>query len=134
MSDLYSPEEAQETDQSRGRQRILALLALTLVLSMTTWFSASAVIPQLREEWSLASTTAAWLTIAVQIGFVCGAVVSSVFNISDVLSPKHVILAGALGAAMVNLLLTVAGGPGAGIPLRFATGFFLAAVYTPSLK
>jgi MFS family permease len=134
MSDLYCPDEPQETEKPRGRHRILALLALTLVLSMTTWFSASAVIPQLREEWNLASTTGAWLTIAVQIGFVCGALVSSVFNISDLLSPRHVILGGALGAATVNLLLIVAGGPEVGIPLRFATGFFLAAVYPPSLK
>ena len=57
------------------RWRALALLAVTLVLSMTTWFSASAVIPQLREEWDLSATAAAWLTIAVQVCFVCGAVV-----------------------------------------------------------
>ena len=134
MSDLYCPDEPAATDQPSGRWRILALLALTLVLSMTTWFSASAVIPQLREEWSLSATAGAWLTIAVQAGFVCGALVSSLFNLSDLLSPRHVILAGAIGAASANLLLTIAGGPGAGIPLRFATGFFLAGVYPPSLK
>jgi len=49
---------------------MLVLLAVTLVLSMTTWFSASAVIPQLREEWELSANAAAWLTIAVQLGFV----------------------------------------------------------------
>ena len=53
---------------SPGRWRALALLAVTLVLSMTTWFSASAVIPQLRVEWDLSATAAAWLTIAVQLG------------------------------------------------------------------
>src|SRR5436305_1972931 len=37
---------------------------------MTTWFSASAVIPQLRQEWYLSNSTAAWLTIAVQLGLV----------------------------------------------------------------
>ncbi len=75
-----------------GRRRALALLAITLVLSMSTWFSASAVVPQLRGEWSLSSTAAAWLTIAVQLGFVCGALASSILNLSDVVSPKHVIL------------------------------------------
>jgi len=53
-----------------GRARALALLALALVLSMTTWFSATAVVPQLRAEWALGDTAAAWLTIAVQLGFV----------------------------------------------------------------
>ena len=117
-----------------GRRRALALLAITLVLSMSTWFSASAVVPQLRGEWSLSDTAAAWLTIAVQLCFVCGALASSVLNLSDVVSPKHVILGGSIGAATVNGLLEVAGGGAVGILLRFATGFFLAGVYPPAFK
>ncbi len=101
---------------------------------MTTWFSASAVVPQLREAWDLSDTAAAWLTIAVQLGFVVGAVVSAVLSLSDVLSPQRVIIAGCVGAAGVNALLLIADGPAAAIPLRFATGFFLAAVYPPALK
>ena len=116
------------------RWRALALLAVTLVLSMTTWFSASAVIPQLREEWDLSATAAAWLTIAVQVGFVCGALVSSFLNLSDIISPKHVILGGTFGAAAANGLVEFAGAPSVGIALRFATGFFLAGVYPPALK
>ena len=54
------------------RWRTLALLALTLILSMSTWFSATAVIPQLDAQWQLSASAAAWLTIAVQVGFVCG--------------------------------------------------------------
>ena len=117
-----------------GRSRTLALLALTLVLSMSTWFSATAVIPQLDAQWELSSSAAAWLTIAVQVGFVCGALLSSLLNLSDVVSPRHVILGGAIGAASANGLLVVAGSATAGIPLRFATGFFLAGVYPPSFK
>lgn len=101
---------------------------------MSTWFSASAVIPQLRQAWDLSSSAAAWLTIAVQLGFVTGALVSSLLNLSDIVSPRHVILGGTAGAAVVNLLLLVAPGPTVGIPLRFATGFFLAGVYPPAFK
>ncbi|MGH3092816.1 MAG: MFS transporter, partial [Gaiellaceae bacterium] len=75
-----------------GRRRALALLAVALVLSMTTWFSATAVVPQLREDWGLSDTAAAWLTIAVQLGFVAGALVSSVLNVADVLSARAVLL------------------------------------------
>ena len=117
-----------------ARNRALALLAVALVLSMTTWFSASAVVPQLREEWGLGSTAAAWLTIAVQLGFVAGALVSAVLNVADVVSPRLVILVGATGAAGANALLGLVSGPGGAIPLRFLTGFFLAGVYPPALK
>ena len=120
--------------QPAGRWRALTLLALALVLSMSTWFSASAVVPQLRAEWALSSTRAAWVTIAVQLGFVIGALLSSVLNVSDLISPRHVILGGSVGAAAANLLLHVAGGSGAGILLRFFTGFFLAGIYPPALK
>jgi MFS family permease len=125
--------QAIENEDSQ-RWRTLVLLAIVLVLSMSTWFSASAVIPQLREAWDLSPTAAAWLTIAVQIGFVIGAIVSSVLNISDTIAPRHVILGGAIGAATANALLPVADGPALGIPLRFATGFFLAGVYPPAFK
>ena len=117
-----------------GRWRALTLLAATLVLAMSTWFSASAVIPQLRVQWDLSDSAATWLTIAVQLGFVFGALISSLVNLSDIISPRHVILGGALGAATVNGLLVIAGSAAAGIPLRFATGFFLAGVYPPAFK
>jgi MFS family permease len=101
---------------------------------MTTWFSASAVVPQLRAEWGLSDTGAAWLTIAVQLGFVAGALASSVVNLADVASPRLVILGGSLGAAAANALLAASDGPATAIPLRAATGFFLAGVYPPALK
>lgn len=119
---------------SPARSRALSLLTVTLVLSMSTWFSASAVIPQLRREWDLSTTSGAWLTIAVQVGFVIGAVISSVINLSDIFSPRLVILGGALGAALVNGLIALVDSPQLGIPLRLATGFFLAGVYPPAFK
>jgi MFS family permease len=117
-----------------GRWRALALLSGAVVLGMTTWFSASAVVPQLRAEWDLDSTGAAWLTIAVQLGFVAGAVTSSVFNLADVVSPRVVFLGGSIGAAAANAALALTDGPEGALPLRFVTGFCLAGVYPPALK
>lgn len=117
-----------------GRWRALFTLSLALILAMTTWFSASAVIPQLRDEWDLGATAAAWLTIAVQLGFVTGAVASSLFNIADVHPPRRVIVLGAAGAAAANALILLAGSATPALPLRFLTGFFLAGVYPPALK
>jgi MFS family permease len=101
---------------------------------MTTWFSASAVIPQLQSAWHLSSTSRAWLTIAVQLGFVVGALLSSVLNVADLVDPRLVIAGGALGAATANALLLLAHGPGLALPLRALTGLFLAGVYPPALK
>jgi MFS family permease len=122
------------SERPAGRIRALILLSLTLVLSMSTWFSASAVIPQLRTAWHLTSALAAWLTIAVQLGFVAGALVSSLLNISDVIAPRHVVFGGSIGAAIANGLLHVAGGSSVGLLLRFFTGVFLAGIYPPALK
>jgi MFS family permease len=118
----------------RDAHRALGLLAVALVLSMSTWFSASAVLPQLRAEWSIGNTAAAWLTIAVQLGFVAGALLSSLANLADVHSARYVIVGGSLGAAAANLGLLAADGPESAIPLRFLTGFCLAGVYPPALK
>ena len=95
---------------SSDARRSLGLLAVALVLSMSTWFSASAVLPQLRAEWELGTTAGAWLTIAVQLGFVAGALFSSLVNLADVHSARLVIVGGSLGAAAANLCLLAASG------------------------
>jgi MFS family permease len=120
--------------ESPQRWQALVLLTFTLILSMSTWFSASAVVPQLRTEWNLSNDAAAWLTIAVQLGFAVGAVISSLLNLSDIMSPRHVILGGAVGAGIVNAFLGVVDSATLGIPLRFLTGVFLAGVYPPAMK
>jgi MFS family permease len=116
------------------RWYLLGVLAVCIVLSMTTWFSATAVIPQLRALWSLTNSLAAWLTIGVQIGFVIGAVGSSVLNLSDVVSGKRLMILGSLGAALANACLLMTDQALVAIALRVVTGIFLALVYPPALK
>jgi len=117
-----------------GRWVALLRLAVAMFLAMTTWFSASAVVPQLRELWELGPTGASMLTIAVQLGFVAGALVSAIMGTADVFAPRRVMLLGAIGAAVANGALLVADSASVAIGLRFATGFFLAGVYPPGLK
>jgi MFS family permease len=117
-----------------GRWRALATLAFAMVLSMATWFSAAAVLPQLRDEWSLSSSSASWLTIAVQLGFVAGAVTSAALNLADRVAPRRLILVGSVAAAAANLGLLVASGAPGAIACRFASGAALALVYPPALK
>jgi MFS family permease len=117
-----------------GRWRALWFLALALVLSMSTWFSATAVVPQLRVEWGISNSTAAWLTIAVQLGFVAGALLSSLVNLPDVVPVRLLIAGAAAGAAGANLLIVRADSVAGPLVLRFLTGAFLAGVYPPALK
>ena len=117
-----------------GRWRALAVLATSMVLSMATWFSASAIVPQLRERWSLGDTAAAWLTIAVQVGFVAGALVTALLTLADRVRPVAVIAGGAALAATANLGLLVVDGAGGAVALRLVTGAALACVYPPGMK
>ena len=111
------------------------LIALVLVLAMAVWFSASAVVPALASQWHLSVGAAAWMTAPVQAGFVAGAVGSAAFGLADRIRP-HLLVAGcATCAADCTLVMALfAGGPTAAVPLRFATGAFLAGVYPVSMK
>jgi MFS family permease len=122
-------------DATPGRWRTLVLLSLAELFGMSLWFSASAVVPALRVEWALSEATAGWLTIAVQLGFVCGTLLSAVLNLPDVISVRHLFAASALAGALANAGLgAYSHGPSSAIALRFLTGLFLAGVYPPGMK
>ena len=116
------------------QRRELSLLASALVLAMSPWFSTAAVLGQVRDAWSLSNTEASWLTIVVQIGFVLGAVVSSVTNLADRVNPRRLILLGSVGAAAANAIVVVGDSFGTAAVARLMTGAFLAGVYPPALK
>jgi MFS family permease len=117
-----------------GRWRALAVLAASSVLSMGTWFSASAVLPQLRTLWQIPQGGGSLLTISVQLGFVAGCLLSAVFNLADLVAPRRLMLFGAIGAAAVNAALVLCHGTPSALPVRFLTGACLSLVYPPSLK
>jgi len=115
-------------------QRELVLLAIALVLAMSTWFSTAAVLGQLRVAWVLTDDQASWLTITVQLGFVAGALITAATNLADRIAPLRLFFVGATGAAVANLVVVFAGGFDIAVIARFVTGAFLAAVYPPALK
>ncbi len=112
----------------------LVVLAVVIVMTMTTWFSATAVIPQVADVWGLSQFQKSLITIAVQVGFLCGALVSAALNLSDLVPPRRLLIAAALGAALTNGLVALADGFYPALFLRFLTGFCLAGVYPVSLK
>src|SRR5260370_42205941 len=85
--------------------RALSLLALALLPAMGLWFGVSAVAPQIAKEWHLDEGTTAWLTLSVQLGFVTGTLFSALFNLADVIRPRHLFALSAFLGAVANALL-----------------------------
>ncbi|MCZ2825505.1 MULTISPECIES: MFS transporter [unclassified Modestobacter] len=113
----------------------LALIALTQVLALAVWFSASAVLPVLRRDWELGTAGGVGLTVAVQLGFVVGALVSATTGLADRVRPERLLATGAGAAAACTLGVAVlADGPLLGVALRFLTGMGLALVYPIGMK
>ena len=110
------------------------MLAGSSVLSMGAWFSASAVLPQLRGLWHLSASAGSLMTISVQLGFVAGCLASALLNLADLVRPRRLMLLGALCAALVNAALVLWTGRASALPVRFLTGGSLAFVYPPGLK
>ena len=118
-----------------GRFRALAVLAAAELLAMTLWFSATAAAPELAAAWALTPAETAWLTVAVQLGFVVGALGSAALTLSDVVRPRHLFAASAVvGAAATAAIAAFVTSLWPAVALRFVTGVALAGVYPPGMK
>lgn len=119
-----------------GQRRALVAIAGSQLLVLTLWFSASAVAPQLETEWQLSSGEATGLTLAVQIGFVVGALLSGLFSVADVVPARRLFVIAGVAGALFNAALLLLG-PGDTVTafvLRLLTGVALAGVYPSGLK
>lgn len=127
-------------DAHPDRWRLLLLLAVAELLGMSLWFGASAVAGRYQALWSLSPGQAAWLTTAVQLGFVAGTAASALLNLADVVPARRLFAASAVAGAAANALLLVALAlpPAEGwrltLACRAATGVCLAGVYPPAMK
>jgi MFS family permease len=114
--------------------RQLAWLSLAMFLGMTLWFSATAANAAIVAEFHLTSGETAWLTMAVQGGFVIGTLASALLNLPDVINARRLFAVGCVIAAASNAALAGAGGATTLVALRLVTGAALAWVYPPGMK
>jgi len=119
---------------SRSANAQLAWLSLAMFFGMTLWFSATAANAPIVEEFHLSTSQTAWLTMAVQGGFVMGTLISALMNLPDVINPRRLFAVGCVIAAAANAALVRADGVLMLIALRAVTGAALAWVYPPGMK
>jgi MFS family permease len=113
---------------------MLMRVAFAEFLGMTLWFSATAAAPAIAREFSLDTSARAWLTMAVQAGFVAGTLLSAITNAADVINARRLFAIGAITAAVMNAGIALVSSSVAIVVLRFCTGAALAWVYPPGLK
>ena len=119
----------------RYKWRNLVFLAVAELFAMALWFSASAVVPQLRLEFELSPRVGSWMTMSVQVGFVVGALISALLNMADRIPARLLFAGSALAGAVFNALIPLLGTDPLGtLLLRFLTGISLAGVYPPGMK
>lgn len=117
-----------------SRWKALCLISFAELFALSLWFSASAILPELKVAWSLNSITASWVTSSVQIGFIVGALISSFLGIPDRYNSRKVFAISALLGALINGLLIFVSQAWIGFFIRFLTGMTLAGVYPTAVK
>jgi MFS family permease len=117
-----------------SRWKALYLISISVLFALSLWFSASAILPELKVAWNLNSFTASWVTSSVQIGFIVGALISSLLGIPDRYNSRKVFAISALLGALVNGLLIFVSQAWLGLFIRFLTGITLAGVYPTAVK
>ena len=113
----------------------LAILAVTLLLALVPWFSATSVAPLIAAEWQISRLETALLTVAVQLGFVIGALVVAFTGAADVIPARRLMAGGAMLAAIANAAFgLLAVDLATSLPLRALSGAGIAAVYPVAMK
>lgn len=119
------------TPRNAGRET--TILVIAVVLGMSPWFSATVTAASMVREWGAGNPL--WFTLAVQLGFVAGSVVSAVFLLADRWQPRRLAAGSAAVAAVATAALAVPGiGVWQALVCRAVVGMALAGVYPPGIK
>ena len=115
--------------------RPVALIVVAELFGTSLWFTGSAAVPDLVAAWRLSPAAAAWLLIAVQLGFIAGTLTLAVTGLADRFPAHRTFAAAALIGAVANLgFAHAAEGFAAALLLRGVTGLSLAGVYPLGMK
>jgi len=118
-----------------GKWTSVTLIAVAEVLALSLWFSAAAVLPALRAEFTIGDTQAALMSSGVALGFVAGTLVSAFLGLADRIEARRLFFVSILLGAAANAGMLVVAPDGWGAPLlRIAVGATMAGVYPVGMK
>ena len=125
---------ATAVDRSRKWQAIL-LLAVCEVFALALWFSATAVIAALKQDYALSNPQSSLITSSVALGFVIGTLISAFFGLADRIAPRLFFMGACLAAAAANLAILAVVPTSPLVPiLRLVVGMCMAGIYPVGLK
>jgi predicted MFS family arabinose efflux permease len=115
-------------------RRVLPTIIFSQFAGSSVWFAGNAVMESLERELG-GGANVAWLTSAVQLGFISGTLIMALSGLADRIAPRKLFLASCLAAALCNLAaLATAAGVVVVLASRFAVGMCLAGVYPIGMK
>jgi len=124
-----------ETRHEKSASEALFFVSLAVFLATSVWFSGTAAAPILKEIWQLSDVQMAWLTVAVQLGFIAGTFLYSIFNLADIFRARYVFfLSAVLSAGFNGVFALLCSEIGTAVLFRFLTGLTLAGVYPVGMK
>jgi len=115
--------------------RVLPVIVISQFFCTSLWFAGNAISGDIAKHMQLSTAYLAYLTIAVQAGFIVGTLLFALSGIADRFPSTRVFFFCAVLAAVVNLgIILPAINSVTLLGLRFVTGFFLAGIYPVGMK
>jgi len=121
--------------RTRTKWPSIFLLVACEAMALALWFSATAIIPVLRLEFSIDDTRASLFSSIVAVGYVAGTLSSAFLGLADRLHPRRFFMASALAAAGSNFAILFFEPTSWWIVFfRFITGACMAGLYPVGMK
>lgn len=121
--------------KTRTKWPSISLLVACEAMALALWFSATAIIPVLRLEFSIDDTRASLFSSIVAVGYVAGTLGSALLGLADRLHPRRFFMASALAAAGSNFAILLFEPTSWWIVFfRFITGACMAGLYPVGMK
>jgi MFS family permease len=115
------------------KTRWLLTLCLVQLFIMMVFMNYSAILPQLKEEWSMNNTMAGSILSVYQLGYIASGVLLSA--LTDRLNTRNIFIAAALWSGSANLLFALyAHDYQSALVLRALTGIGMGGTYMPGIK
>ena len=112
---------------------LIAAFAVALVFSLMSFMTVAAVLPELKDAWSLTNTEAGIVGGAFFIGYITAVLLLT--SLTDRIDAKLIYIGSALIGGTASILLGIlADGFWSGVILRILTGLGLAGTYMPGLR